>query len=594
MLIQLTLQHLALVERAELELHAGFNVITGETGAGKSLLLDALQLCVGGRADGGLIRHGQTQAEVYAEFDIRDLPQVQAWLNEQSHPLEDTLLIRRQLTDNQGSIRSKIWLNGTPTSLNELKTLGSMLVNIHSQHAQQSLLRPGFITEWLDSATGLTSHAHAVRMAFLSYEKLKNTAHRHAQESLLREQKIQNLTSRLDDIEPIIGLDYAQIEAEYDELSNLESLIEQASTAVNLLDNDNDEPDIIGLLAKVIKLCEAQTSLSQTYADCVEQLYEAQTLLQEVSSTLNRYAEDQSLNPERLAELDGQLSTFHRLARKHQISPEQLLDTATQWQIQLEELMSVASPEALAQQIDTAYQHYLALATEQDTLRQQYAPALIAVLLKRLKTLSLPNVQAVFSFTKLSKPTADGISQIELLFSANVGMPMQPLHKIASGGELSRLALVMQVIDAQGSCRQPIGKKLDKALAKTLEKSPNKNKKPTLMSTQTPVPSTKQLLVFDEVDVGISGATAQVVGELLRELGNQQQILAITHQAQVASQAHQHILVHKTQHDQAQTHLAIITDEAQVQELARMSGGINITQATLDHAKSLLANVSHH
>lgn len=579
MLTQLTLQNLALVEKAELDLHSGFNVITGETGAGKSLLLDALQLCVGGRADGGLIRHGQTQAEVYAEFDIRQLPQVQAWMTEQSHPLEDTILIRRQLSENGGSIRSKIWINGTPTSLNELKILGSMLVNIHSQHAQQSLLRPEFVLEWLDSATGLTAKASEVKSAFSAYEKLKHTAHRQAQDAQLREQKIQILASQLEDIEPIMGLNYAQIEAEYDELSNLESLIEQASMAVNLLNNESDEPDIIGLLGKVIKLCEPQTDLSQTYADCVEQLYEAQSLLSDVSNTLTSYAEDQSLNPERLAELDSQLSTFHRLARKHQVSPEHLLDEATTWQHQLDDLTKIASPEALAQQIDTAYQNYLAQAQDLDTLRQQHAPKLVEALLARLRTLALPNVQAEFHFEKLEKPHADGISQVELLFSANVGMPMQPLHKIASGGELSRLALVMQVIDAQGSCHQMLENDSKSSKAKKF--------------TKNAVASTKQLLVFDEVDVGISGGTAQVVGELLRELGTQQQILAITHQAQVASQAHQHILVHKTQHDQAKTHLAIISDDDQVNELARMSGGVNITQATLDHARSLLGNVKN-
>lgn len=579
MLTQLTLQNLALVEKAELDLHSGFNVITGETGAGKSLLLDALQLCVGGRADGGLIRHGQTQAEVYAEFNIRQLPQVQAWMTEQSHPLEDTILIRRQLSENGGSIRSKIWINGTPTSLNELKILGSMLVNIHSQHAQQSLLRPEFVLEWLDSATGLTAKASEVKSAFSAYEKLKHTAQRQAQDTELREQKIQILTHQLEDIEPIMGLNYAQIEAEYDELSNLESLIEQASMAVHLLSNDSDEPDIIGLLGKVIKLCEPQTELSQTYAECVEQLYEAQSLLSDVSSTLTSYAEDQSLNPERLAELDSQLSTFHRLARKHQVSPEHLLDEATVWQQQLDDLTKIASPEALAQQINTAYQDYLAQATELDALRQQHAPKLVEVLLARLRTLALPNVQAEFHFKPLAKPNADGISQVELVFSANVGMPMQPLHKIASGGELSRLALVMQVIDAQGSCHQMLENDSKSSKAKKF--------------TKNAVASTKQLLVFDEVDVGISGGTAQVVGELLRELGTQQQILAITHQAQVASQAHQHILVHKTQHDQAKTHLAIISDDEQVNELARMSGGVNITQATLDHARSLLMNVKN-
>lgn len=562
MLIQLTLHHLALVEQAELELHAGFNVITGETGAGKSLLLDALHLCIGGRVDAGLIRHGQPQAEVFAEFDIRQIPEAKKWLQEQSRDIEDNVLIRRQLIhQNDGNVRSKAWLNGSPISLTELKTFGSILVNIHSQHAQQSLLRPQFIMEWLDSATGLTEQANKVKRAFLHYESLQQQAQRQANETQLRNQQIQLLNNQLEDIEPLLGLDYTKIEAEFDELSNLETLMQQASLSVNLLNNDNDEPDVMGLLGRAIKLCESHTCLSQTYVDCVEQLYQAQHLVAEVASTLTNYAEGQSLNPERLAQLDEQLSTFHRLARKYQVNPEQLLSEAHRWQNMLDELTQIASPEKLAEQIEQAYQTFLHQANELNYQRQQHAKPLTEMLLQRLRLLALPNVQAEFSFTMLDNPNSTGVAKIELLFSANVGMPMQPMHKIASGGELSRLALVMQVIDAQGLCRQ-----------------------------QQQVISNKPLLVFDEVDVGISGGTAQVVGKLLRELGNQQQILAITHQAQVAAMAHQHILVHKTQQEQAQSHLTILSESAQIQELARMSGGVNITQITLAHAKSLLAS----
>lgn len=578
MLLQLTLHNLALIEHAELELNSGFNVITGETGAGKSLILDALQLCTGAKTDGSLIRHGQSQAEVFAEFAIAHLPEVQDWLVEQSHAkvgeIDDSLIIRRQLIDaGSGTIRSKIWLNGSPMSLNELKALGNLLVNIHSQHAQHQLLRPQFILEWLDSATGLTAQAEVVKTAFQHYEKLKHTAQQQSQDAKLREQQILLLTNQLADIEPIIGVDYGQIEAEYDELSNAEALMQQAAESVNLLNNDSDEPDVLALLGRVIKLCEPQTDISQTYADCVEQLYQAQSLVADVASTLTDYADGQNLDPERLAELDELLSTFHRLARKYHVTPDTLLSLADDWQSQLDELQNIASPEQLAEQIDTAYQQFLTFAKQLDNDRQANAKHLTTTLLERLRTLALPNVQAEFHFTPLDTPNSAGISQVELLFSANVGMPMQPLHKIASGGELSRLALVMQVIDAQGSCRA------DKSpTKKTSEKSKQKN-------------ASKQLLVFDEVDVGISGGTAQVVGELLRELGQQQQILAITHQSQVAAMAHQHILVHKTQQDQAQTHLKIIEKDDKIHELARMSGGVNITQATLDHAKSLLANV---
>lgn len=564
MLTQLTLQNLALVTNAEIEMNAGFNIITGETGAGKSLLLDALTLCVGGRSDAGLIRHGQTTADAFAEFNIGQLPEVMAWLSEQNYPFEDdTLLIRRQLANQNGTLRSKAWLNGMPISMNELKTLGGLLVNIHSQHAQQSLLRPQFVMEWLDSATGLNSQANDVKQAFLQYERLKSQAAQHAKDEQLRQQQIQLLSNQLADIEPIASILYSELEAEYDELSNLENLMQQAALSVQLLDNDSDEPDVVSLLNRAIKLCEAQTELSQTYADCVEQLYSAHTQIAEVVSTLSNYAEGQSLDPKRLALLDEQLLTFHRLARKYHTTPESLVEDSQAWQQQLDDLQSVMSPEAMAEQIEEAYQAYLQKAQALDDSRQANAKTLAEALVARLKALALPNVQAAFEFTPLDKPQSIGLSQIELLFSANVGMPMQPIHKIASGGELSRLALIMQVIDAQGVCRNTT----------------------TDMAT-----TTRQLLVFDEVDVGISGGTAQVVGELLRELGEEQQIIAITHQSQVAAQAHQHILVYKTQQEKAQSHLKILSGDDQVQELARMSGGVNITEDTLKHARSLLAS----
>ncbi|ELA09228.1 DNA repair protein RecN [Moraxella macacae 0408225] len=566
MLIQLTLQNLALMEYAEIQMHQGFNVITGETGAGKSLLLDALQLCVGGRTDVSLIRHGKSSAEIFAEFDICQLPDVQAWLQTQNYKIDDNcLLIRRQLSQQNKTVRSKAWLNGSPISINELKILGNLLVNIHSQHAQHSLLQPQFVTKWLDSATGLTSLATSVYQAFLHYEKLKSQAKHHAKDEQFRLQQIQLLENQLADIEPISQINYKQIEAEYDELSNLENLMQQASVSLQLLDNDNGEPAIMSLLGRVIKLCENQASLSQTYADCTERLYEAQSILSEVSSNLADYGERQSLDPERLAILDEQLSTFHRLARKYQTTPEQLLANSNDWQAQLDKLTAVISPKAMAEEVNQAYQNYLTLAKQLDDARKQHAKKLATVLMERLKPLALLNVQAKFCFETLEKPQSFGLSNIELLFSANVGMPLQPIHKIASGGELSRLALIMQVIDAQGICRK------------------QQNHTNNCLST-------KQLLVFDEVDVGISGGTAQILGELLRQLGKEQQIIAITHQAQVASMAHQHILVYKTQENQAKSHLQIIQDDAQVHELARMSGGINITKTTLEHARSLLAN----
>jgi DNA repair protein RecN (Recombination protein N) len=275
---------------------------------------------------------------------------------------------------------------------------------------------------------------------------------------------------------------------------------------------------------------------------------------------LSDYAEQQLPDPERLQDLDSLISLGHRLSRKHNLPAGDLIDEAKAWQQQLEQLENEPSSDILAAQIEKAWQDYLTLATQLNKARSQAAPKICAQLIAQLQPLALPNARCEFVFTKKSDTAhynAQGCYDIDLLFSANVGMPMQPLHKIASGGELSRMALVMQVLQATSADNN----------------------------------AAKPMLVFDEVDVGISGGTAQVVGELLRSLGQTQQLLAITHQAQVAAQAHQHILVQKHHHQQTQSELLILTDSAQVNELARMSGGVIITEVTREHARSLLTDV---
>ncbi len=558
MLLSLTLYQFALIAEHELSVAEGFNVITGETGAGKSLLLDALSLCIGERADSAMVRHGAAHADIYAQFDVTDNEVVADWFASHERDLvEPEVLIRRQLSN---SGRSKAWLNGTPVSLAELKSLGVLLVNIHSQHAQQALLKPQFVVQWLDAMAQITPLAEQTATSYQHYQQLKRRADDIASRAAQRQDRIQLLQSQLADIAPLLAVDYSEIEAEHEELSNIEALMTEASHGLHLLDNDTDEPDVMTLLGQAIKLCDNQMSVSQTFEQASEQLHLAQQQITEVTALLSDYAEQQLPDPERLQTLDSLISLGHRLSRKHGLPATDLIFEANDWQQQLDQLENEPTGDALAAQIEQAWQEYLTAAKQLHNSRSKVAPTICAQLVAQLQPLALPNARCEFVFTKKSSEAlynAQGYYDIELLFSANVGMPMQPLHKIASGGELSRMALVMQVLQATSSDHN----------------------------------AAKPMLVFDEVDVGISGGTAQVVGELLRSLGQTQQLLAITHQAQVAAQAHQHILVQKHHNEQTQSELLILKDKAQIDELARMSGGVTITEITRDHARSLLTDV---
>lgn len=557
MLLSLTLHQFALIAKHELSMAEGFNVITGETGAGKSLLLDALSLCIGERADSAMVRHGADHADIYAQFDVTDNAIVAQWFAHHERELdEQELLIRRQLSSNG---RSKAWLNGTPVSLAELKSLGALLVNIHSQHAQQALLKPQFVVQWLDAMAQITPLVSQTATSYQQYQQLKRRADDIASREAQRQDRIQLLQSQLSDIAPLLAVDYHEIEVEHEELSNIEALMQEASHGLYLLDNDTDAPDVMTLLGQAIKICDNQTGVSQTFGQVSEQLHLAQQQITEASALLSDYAEQQLPDPERLQELDSLISLGHRLSRKHSLPANDLINEAKGWQQQLEQLENEPSSDVLAAKIDEAWQAYLLLADQLNDKRTQAAPVVCAQLVAQLQPLALPNARCEFIFTpkEAAHYNAQGRYDIELLFSANVGMPMQPLHKIASGGELSRMALVMQVLQVTNSDNN----------------------------------AAKPMLVFDEVDVGISGGTAQVVGELLRTLGQTQQLLAITHQAQVAAQAHQHILVQKHHQELTQSELIVLTQEDQVNELARMSGGVIITDVTRDHARSLLSDV---
>lgn len=554
MLTALTLDNLALIKHHEIVFDERFNVITGETGAGKSLILDALSLCVGGRADAGMVRFGESEASVFGEFDVTDNDKVSQWFAEHERELEeDTLLIRRKISANG---RSKSWINGVPASLSELKSLGSILVNIHSQHAGLELLKPQFVIDWLDDVGGLHALKSATKDAFGTYQRLKKEADDARAMSTQRADRMALLSSRLSDIEPLMAVDIGEIEQEYDELSNLENLMQSAVQAVTHL--DNDEMSVSGLLARSLKICDNLSDKSRVFAECSELLTQASEQIDDAVARLIDYAEQSLPDEERLNELNNLMGLAHRLAKKYHTTTDELTAQAGQWQAELDKLESLPDNETMDEQVAGAWDEYVSVADKLHHERTKIAPQIADELAHRLSALALPNASCLFEFRpkETHQYGGSGMFDIALMFSANVGMPMQPLHKVASGGELSRMALIMQVMSA----------------------GVNQETRPTL--------------VFDEVDVGISGGTAQVVGELLRSLGDHQQLFAITHQAQVAAAAHRHILVHKEHGEQTMSHLSIITGDRQIDELARMSGGVNITEATRAHVKGLLDDIN--
>lgn len=551
MLTQLSLHHFALAEHLDLALDAGFTVLTGETGAGKSLLLDGLAACLGERADANSVRFGQDKADVSAQFEISHLPLVHAWL--QAHELDDQdgVTLRRVLL-NTG--RSKGWINGRGVSMTELRELGSLLVHINSQHSQQQLLAADYPREWLDIAAGLQPLAAQVRCAYQAWQQATQRHQQALDEQQARQDRLILLRNQIEDLDALGNLHYPDIEQEFDRLSHFEHMMQDVAFALDAL--DGEQAATLATLGSVLRRLDAHTSRSTHLQDSHDLLLHAQSALQDASRGLRQVLDHEHFDPERLQELNGLMAEFHRLARKYRCTPAELAARVEQWQYELSQLQQLSDPEALAAQVDAAWSVYQQQAGALDQARQQAAPALLDALTAQVKPLALPEVRFEFEFVAYRQPQADGLHEVRLLFSANKGMPLQVLAKIASGGELSRVALVMQV----------------------------------MIATHKAAP----VLIFDEVDVGISGGTAEIVGRLLRQLGEHVQVICITHQAQVAAQGHQHLLVEKLQQQQAASQIRVLSTEERVLELARMSGGVEITDQTLGHARQLFeqANLS--
>ena len=547
MLTHLNLINFALADRLAMDIDQGFNVLTGETGAGKSLLLDALSACLGERTDTHYVRFGADKADVTASFSYQEHSPEAEWLK--SHELDDEsgeIHLRRVIF---ATGRSKAWINGRPSSLSELKEIGRLLVQMYSQHSQQQLLEAPYPKHWLDRYSNFIQPAQDVRDAYHQWQKNIRIHQAALDAQANRLQRIATLELQLEELEEWVHIDYKEIEQEFDRLSHHEHIMQDCSYGLNAL--DESEQNIAQEVASIIRRLESHAGRSEQLAEIHTSLLNAQSEIDDAAANLRQFIDRQSFDPARMEELNTQLEVFHRLARKYRTQPEVLKEQFAEWQNELEQLHTLEDPETLAEQIAISEQHYQNSAQHLDEIRRAAAEPLAKKLTEQVKQLALPEAYFEFKFEPLDQPSAEGLSFIQLLFTANKGIPAQPLGRVASGGELSRIALVMQVMNAE--------------------------------KTES------EVLVFDEIDVGISGGTAEIVGRLLAGLGQHVQILCITHQAQVAAQSDQHLLVKKRQTDPASSTILNLEEDQRILELARMTGGIEINETTLQHATQLRA-----
>lgn len=545
MLTHLTLINFALAEHLAIDIDKGFNVLTGETGAGKSLLLDALSACLGERTDTNYVRYGTEKADVTATFSYQEDSPEAGWLKE--HELDDEsgeIHLRRVIF---ATGRSKAWINGRPSSLSELKEIGRLLVQLYSQHSQQQLLEPPYPKHWLDRYSNFYAPAQEVRDAYSTWHKNIRQHQAALDAQATRKQRMETLELQLEELEEVVQTDYQEIEQEFDRLSHHEAIMQDCVYSMNGL--DEGEQNISQELASILRRMESHAGRSEQLSQIYTSLLNAQSELEDATATLRQFMDRQSFDPERMEELNSKLEVFHRLARKYRTQPELLKEEYEAWQAELEQLHQLEDPETLAEQVEVSYQEFLSKAQHLDQIRCAAAEPLAKKLTEQVKQLALPEAHFEFKFEPLEHPSSEGLSFIQLLFTANKGIPAQPLARVASGGELSRIALVMQVMNAE--------------------------------KTEA------EVLVFDEIDVGISGGTAEIVGRLLADLAQHVQILCITHQAQVAAQSDQHLLVKKRQTDPASSTIINLEESEIVQELARMTGGVEINETTLQHARQL-------
>lgn len=545
MLQLLSLKDFVIVPSLVVEASSGLTCLTGETGAGKSILIDALELVLGARSDTGLIREGAQRTEVCAEFDVT--PRVKKWLS--SAGLDETdIVILRRTVDIKG--RSRAWINATPVTVSQIRELGERLVDIHGQHAHQSLLKTSYQLQLVDGFGGTQPLRLAVREAWLEWQervRLLNQATQNVEQQQAEAERLGWINELFDELDPREG-QWEELSKEHSLLSNGAEIVSRIRAAADAL--SQGDVTAVGLTMQAQADLSAAAKFDPELAQYEESLSEASAILEDISRDLSHRLDRFNVDESRFTEIDERLSMYWKLSRKLHRAPEDLFAYRLEVKARLEELAENADIELLEENEKRAKEVFLKRAAALTQARMKAAQDLSKAVTDEMQHLSMTGGCLQITLPQCD-PWAGGMERCEFLVSGHAGATPRPLTKVASGGELARISLAIAVITAQ----------------------------------ITPVPT----LIFDEVDSGIGGAVAEVVGRLLRRLGHNRQVLCVTHLPQVAACANNQWLVQKETHDEVTTSsLRPLSDEERIREIARMAGGLQITDATLKSAQELI------
>ena len=548
MLRTLSVQDFVIVDSIELDFDSGFSALTGETGAGKSILIDALALVLGGRADPGMIREGAEKADIRAEFNAAD--KVADWLKANEIVCEDESVLVRRTIDRSG--RSRGFVNGVPVTASQMRDLAAMLVDIHGQHAHQLLLRQDEQRKLLDRHAGIENDVAELALRFGAWQALRKQIDEAKADSAKWQAEKEQLEWQVGELEKVAPKpgEWEQVNSDYDRLSHAASLIEGSGEALSEL-SESDMP-MLSRLNAVRQRLSRLADIDAKLAPVVELLESAGIQLQEAAYSLRDYLSRTDLDPELLQTVEKRLEMLHSAARQFRVRPEQLPDELENRRELLARCEQASNLAALEEQERRARERYALLAGEISIKRRRAADDLGRAVTAIMEDLHMSGGR--FAVEIRSCPAhAYGTDQVEFMVAGHAGTGLRPLAKVASGGELARIALAISVIASR--------------------------------ATATPT------LIFDEVDSGVGGAVAEVVGRLLKRLGAEHQVLCVTHLPQVASQANQHFQVSKVVADHVAhpvSRIALLDDAGRVDEIARMLGGVEITDATLNHAREML------
>ena len=583
MLRRLTLRDFVIVAELEVELGAGFSVLTGETGAGKSILVDALQLALGSRGDAGVLREGAARAEIGAEFDTP--ASLAPWLADGGFEGEQTLLLRRTI-DAQG--KSRAWINGSPATIAQLREAADHLVDIHGQHAWQSLTRAPSVRALLDGFAGVDTAPLAALWSQWKRAAEQVTAAGLQQAGLDRERE--RLAWQIGEVDRLApGADeWAELEAEHKRLANAQSLIDAARAALDAVSEADDNAD--ALAGRALHVLEGVAAFDAQLASTIEVLQGAQAQLQDAAHTLAGYLNRTDLDPQRLQALDERLSAWMGLARRYRRAPADLPALLAHWKDELRALDAAADLDALQRELARALAAFEAEAKRVSAARRAGAPKLASAVTQAMQQLGMAGGRFEVALPKQDAPQSFGMESAEFLVAGHAGSTPRPLAKVASGGELSRIALAIAVTTSQlkggarastaGSTRVPTASRASASVVGSAG-APAASSAGAAAAT----------LIFDEIDAGVGGAVAETVGRLMKQLGRDRQVLAVTHLPQVAACADHHFVVSKQLRDGLTlSEVNPVGGEGRVAEVARMLGGERLSNTSLAHAQEMLAS----